>query len=168
MICDVSSQQFQMEALLVPEQIGNIEWWVRMFSSEEGGMTRSRFVTWRWLLWRQMTTSAQWWSPWDIETDGVEMESRWLVTTLHPVCDSNATGSDRHHLRSPVLNPNDKGGCHSLCSLQPSLRTPKTKHKAQWEVIAKEAKNGSALSYMWEEERAGKCWQKRLPVECFS
>lgn len=30
MICDVSSQQFQFEALLVPEQIGNTEWRVGM------------------------------------------------------------------------------------------------------------------------------------------
>lgn len=36
MICDMSSQQFHFEALLVPEQIGNIEWKVEMRSPERG------------------------------------------------------------------------------------------------------------------------------------
>lgn len=49
---------------------------------------------------------------------GVEMESGWMVTTLHSVWDSNVTGGDRRRLRSPSFNPNDRGGCHSLpCSL---------------------------------------------------
>lgn len=116
MICDMSSQQFQFEDILVWEQIGNIEWRTGMCSPEGG--TRSWFVTWHWLLWRQVISSAPWWSPWDVEMDGVEMESGWLVTTLHSVCDSNVTGGDRHHLRSPSFNPNDRGGCHTLpCSL---------------------------------------------------
>lgn len=34
MMCDVSSQQFQFQLLLVPEQIGNIERRVEMFSPE--------------------------------------------------------------------------------------------------------------------------------------
>lgn len=36
------------------------------------------------------------------------MESGWMVTTLHSAGDSNVTGGDRHHLRSPSFNPNDK------------------------------------------------------------
>lgn len=117
MICAVSSQQLHFQSLLVQEQIGNIEGRVGMCSPQEMG-GRSWFVTWRWLLGRQMITSAPWWSPRDIEMDGVEMESGWLVTTLHSVWDSNVTGGDGHHLCSPSFNSNDKGGCHSfLCSL---------------------------------------------------
>lgn len=114
MICDVSSQQFRFEALLVPEQIGNTEWRVGMRTGGEGGGTRSWFVTCCWLLWRQMISSAPRWSPWDIEMDGVEMECGWLVTSLHSARHSNVTGGDRHHLRSPSFNPNDKGGGHSF------------------------------------------------------
>lgn len=40
----------------------------------------------------------------------VEMGSGLMVTTLHSACDSNVTGSDGHHLRSPHFNPNDEGG----------------------------------------------------------
>lgn len=140
MICDVSSQQFQSEILLVPEQIANIEWRVGM-SSPEGGGTRCWYVTWRWLLWRQMISSPPWWSPWDIEMDGVEMESGWMVTTLHSVCDSNVTGGDRHHLRSHSFNPNDKGGCHFL-PVRSNLHSAsfKNSHKARWEVIGKDGK----------------------------
>lgn len=62
--------------------------------------------------------SALWWSPWDKEMQGVEMESGWLVTTLPSMSDSNVTGGDGNHLCSPSFNSNDKGGYHSLlCSL---------------------------------------------------
>lgn len=37
MICDVSSQQLQFETLLVPEQIGNIEWRAGMCSPDGEG-----------------------------------------------------------------------------------------------------------------------------------
>lgn len=42
MICDVSSQQFQFEALLVPEQIGNTEWRVGMRTG--GGRGRDQIL----------------------------------------------------------------------------------------------------------------------------
>lgn len=120
----------------------NSQYWKRVgMSSPEGGGTRCWYVTWRWLLWRQMISSPPWWSPWDIEMDGVEMESGWMVTTLHSVCDSNVTGGDRHHLRSHSFNPNDKGGCHFL-PVRSNLHSAsfKNSHKARWEVIGKDGK----------------------------
>lgn len=152
MICDVSSQQFEREALLVPEQIGNSEWRVGM-CSQEGWGTTSWFVTCRWSLWRQMISPTSWWSPWDIEMDGAEMESGWMVTTLHSARDSNVTGGDKHHLRSPPFNPNDEGGCHSLsCSLQPSHCPFQDHSQSPRGGNCEGGRNLSALPNMWAED----------------
>lgn len=84
------------------------------------------------------------------------MESVWMVTTLHPGCESNVTGGDGQQLRSHSFKCNDRGGCHSpLPPLSLSLSLTFIVHLFQdqaqyWEVIAKGEKNMSALCTMRE------------------
>lgn len=114
MMCEMSSLQFHFEALLVPEEKGNIErregW--HMFSGEGGGEGGSWFVTCRWLPWRHvffffLRTMME---PMGYR-NGWDRDGKWLVGDISSlcVCDFNVMGGDGCHLRSPSFNRNDKG-----------------------------------------------------------
>ena len=61
----------------------------------------------------------RWWSPWDPGRDGEEMRE-WVVDGDNSsLCVSNVTGGDRHRVRGPSFNPNDKARYHSLSCCLP-------------------------------------------------
>ena len=101
--------------------------------------------------------------------DGVEMESVWMVTTLHSGCESNVTGGDGQHLRSHSFKCNDRGGVATPLPL-PSFSLTFIVHLFQDQAqelfggnCERREKHVCSAYY----ERVGNCWWKRLPVECF-
>lgn len=87
--------------------------------------------------------------------DGIEMESWWMVTSLHSTYDYNMTGSDRRYLRSPSFNPNDEDGITP--PLQPSQCSLQDHAQGTLEHNYKGGRKLYALFNVGAERRAGNC-----------